>query len=573
MLLGAVTLASSPAMAQTTNAQKLQELQAQIARLQQMLWELRAAEATSTDAVCLQLQSNLTAGDEDASTDGAVSYLQRFLQRGGYFTYPQVTGFYGQFTVMAVQAWQRHFGIVSGGTLETTGYGAVGPRTRAAMSKLCSEGTSEFDTKFSVSSRDLRAKAQFTLPRNCARYTLSWGDNSTEVSGGENKSTVCGSTSDITFSHNYKQDGTYTVALTVWTGSTSQSMSKAISVDRPSEHKPDRSEPNPEPALPVIEKLDLSGVSPSSCTFPLPPKTSKDTIFFYDKAYATIGGKTLRYDLALPRTKGRYPLLVLIHGGAFQLGDKSEKFPQELLRSIAGQGYAVATIQYRLATSTPGLEFENKFPSAIQDVRCAIRGLTSGTLPGTEFGDEFGQYIDTDKVGVLGTSAGGHLSLLMATAADVKEFDSADCPYGNERVEIQAAATFFPSVRFISNAGRKWSNYGNTSTSSDSYIILGKQPSAVEELIRLGSPLYHLEQYDAATDPMIPPILFGVSGRERNPYLVTNANLFEETMKEKDLPHIFFTEADAYHGYQPFSDFRQSACYTMNFFDTVLKDN
>ncbi len=71
----------------------------------------------------------LSLGDTDASTGGQVSVLQRFLA-------VPVTGTFDIVTQQAVQVWQTSHGIVSSGTAESTGYGVVGPKTRAAMQKI-----------------------------------------------------------------------------------------------------------------------------------------------------------------------------------------------------------------------------------------------------------------------------------------------------------------------------------------------------------------------------------------------------------------------------------------------------
>lgn len=52
--------------------------------------------------------------------------------------YPEklVTGYFGPLTLKAVQRFQTKYGIVSSGSPSTTGYGRVGPRTRAKLNEL-----------------------------------------------------------------------------------------------------------------------------------------------------------------------------------------------------------------------------------------------------------------------------------------------------------------------------------------------------------------------------------------------------------------------------------------------------
>ena len=85
-------------------------------------------------------QTLLPAKDGDApDPTGAVARLQTILAKDKT-VYPEglVTGFFGPATLRAVQAFQKKHDIVSSGTPETTGYGAVGPRTAKALLTLCS---------------------------------------------------------------------------------------------------------------------------------------------------------------------------------------------------------------------------------------------------------------------------------------------------------------------------------------------------------------------------------------------------------------------------------------------------
>lgn len=77
--------------------------------------------------------------ETDVDTTGAVKRLQTILAKDKA-VYPEglVTGWFGPVTLRAVQAFQKKLEIVSSGTPETTGYGAVGPKTAKALLVLCS---------------------------------------------------------------------------------------------------------------------------------------------------------------------------------------------------------------------------------------------------------------------------------------------------------------------------------------------------------------------------------------------------------------------------------------------------
>lgn len=96
--------------------------------------------------VCVQITRDLRSGKRDTETGGEVSTLQRFLKDRGYYTHPQITGYFGPVTETALQRYQAAEKIVSAGAPNTTGYGVVGPRTREVLTKAgCENGNERRD--------------------------------------------------------------------------------------------------------------------------------------------------------------------------------------------------------------------------------------------------------------------------------------------------------------------------------------------------------------------------------------------------------------------------------------------
>ena len=95
-----------------------------------------------------------------------------------------------------------------------------------------------------------------------------------------------------------------------------------------------------------------------------------------------------KLDLYIPkRAKKPTPLVVWIHGGGWQAGDK--KFGP--FKSLLDKKYAVASINYRLSQ-------EAKFPAQIQDCKSAVVWLKKNAAL---------YNIDPERVGAWGASAGG----------------------------------------------------------------------------------------------------------------------------------------------------------------------
>src|SRR3989344_2241962 len=98
--------------------------------------------STANAAECPQIIYDLYFGVRDTLIyiDGQVSALQKFLAEDNE-VYPEglVTGFFGNLTEQAVKRFQAKYGVVSSGSPETTGYGMVGPKTRAKIQEVCGQ--------------------------------------------------------------------------------------------------------------------------------------------------------------------------------------------------------------------------------------------------------------------------------------------------------------------------------------------------------------------------------------------------------------------------------------------------
>ena len=89
--------------------------------------------------------------------------------------------------------------------------------------------------------------------------------------------------------------------------------------------------------------------------------------------------------------------VVLVHGGSWVTGDKADLAPYAL--QLAGEGYVVASINYRLATEAP-------WPAQRRDAIAAVRYLRGHTK-------EF--QVDPDRIVMIGFSAGAQIATAAAT--------------------------------------------------------------------------------------------------------------------------------------------------------------
>jgi len=133
-----------------------------------------------------------------------------------------------------------------------------------------------------------------------------------------------------------------------------------------------------------------------------------------------------KLDLYIPRAavSRPLPLAIYVHGGGMTAGDKSNLNPV-FLNALASAGYAVASLNYRLAP-------QFKYPTQIDDVKCAIRYLR---LKAPMLG------ISGNDIVAFGTSVGGELVALAALTGSHSPFDVG--PYPTESSSVLAVADIF----------------------------------------------------------------------------------------------------------------------------------
>lgn len=114
--------------------------------------------------------------------------------------------------------------------------------------------------------------------------------------------------------------------------------------------------------------------------------------------FADHDGRELSCDVFLPPDNMDRPApgLMLVHGGAWQVGDPGQLRGYGFL--IGREGYVCVIPQYRLTT-------EATWPAQLHDVKAALRWMRTHA-------DDLG--LDPDRIAVSGHSSGGHLALMLA---------------------------------------------------------------------------------------------------------------------------------------------------------------
>jgi acetyl esterase/lipase len=153
---------------------------------------------------------------------------------------------------------------------------------------------------------------------------------------------------------------------------------------------------------------------------------------YEDLAYAKVS-PAQRLDLYLPAGSGPFPLVLMVHGGAFMFGDKADPISKTGTDPLLEHGFAVANVNYRLSG-------EATAPAQVQDVKTAVRWLRAHA-------QEYS--LDSDRFGAWGASAGANLVALLGTAVGIPALEGAEL--GNPEVSsrVQAVVDWFGPVDFL----------------------------------------------------------------------------------------------------------------------------
>jgi acetyl esterase/lipase len=209
-----------------------------------------------------------------------------------------------------------------------------------------------------------------------------------------------------------------------------------------------------------------------------------------DLAYVPEGHARQKLDLYLPAAEPNapLPLIVWVHGGAWQAGSK-EGCPAV---GFVEKGYAVASINYRLSRHAI-------FPAQIQDCQAAIRWLRAHA----------GEYrIDPNRFGVWGGSAGGHLVALLGTAGNVEAFDVGS--HAGVSSRVQAVCDFFGPTDFAKMSSF-WTTMDHDAPDSPESRLIGGPVQERPELVRRANPITYVTKDDPPflivhgdKDPLVP---------------------------------------------------------------------
>ena len=223
---------------------------------------------------------------------------------------------------------------------------------------------------------------------------------------------------------------------------------------------------------------------------------------YLDVQYGTLPEQ--KVDVYLPdEGEGPFPLIIYVHGGGWSMGNKREGALPCIIDAIK-YGYAVISVDYRLA---PGV----KFPEFLFDVKTAVRWARANAKE---------YHFDPERFGMVGDSAGGHLTLMVGFTAGHPEYEGEQ--YGWEGVSsaVQAIIDMYgPSIldadrdAFLKESGVPAMNFGDPAPKEGSAPASGMGAAFTSDLnmLRLISPIQYVHKDIPPTmiqqgekDPIVP---------------------------------------------------------------------
>ena len=150
-----------------------------------------------------------------------------------------------------------------------------------------------------------------------------------------------------------------------------------------------------------------------------------------DIQYGTLPEQKL--DLYLPDdAKAPFPVIFYVHGGGWYLGTKRLGALDCIIDAVKF-GYAVISVDYRLAPTVC-------YPEFIYDVKTAVRWARANA-------EKYG--FDPDRFGMIGDSAGGHITLTMGFTGDWVEYEGEEYGWAGQSSKLQAICDMYgPSILY-----------------------------------------------------------------------------------------------------------------------------
>ena len=181
---------------------------------------------------------------------------------------------------------------------------------------------------------------------------------------------------------------------------------------------------------------------PDSPDCPLPKY-----VWLQNECYTTLDGEAQLFDIVIPKSNKKRPLVIFIHGGGFFQHDKSKGFKDQLKSTIAcllNAGIAYASIDYRLLQAPE--DEQHGIKKCLFDCVSALQYIRFHA-------DAY--KIKNSHIAFLGESAGAGAALWIAFSKNMKSPDPLALPQFRQSTKVKGVVALETQSSYDM---RKWVN-------------------------------------------------------------------------------------------------------------------
>jgi acetyl esterase/lipase len=242
-----------------------------------------------------------------------------------------------------------------------------------------------------------------------------------------------------------------------------------------------------------------------------------------DVIYQQFEGVSMTFDVFRPEESNGIGIIKIVSGG---WKSSHAKVKEGFAKPYTDHGYTVFAVFH-------GSQPRYQVRDIMGFMHRAVRYIRTNA-------DRWG--IDPDRLGVTGSSAGGHLSLVLATKGGPGNPKARD-PIDRASSAVQAAAVFYPPTDYLNWSGpgddcvgvgkqERWQPaFGDESKTAESRQILGRHMSSIYHISEQTPPIYIIH---GDADPIVP--LF-------------QAQSFQRVAQSKGVPVELAIKENAKHGW------------------------
>ena len=255
-----------------------------------------------------------------------------------------------------------------------------------------------------------------------------------------------------------------------------------------------------------------------------------------DIVYGYKFGTALTMDVCTPKKEANRIGVILVASAGFV--SSHDLVSPAFIEPLTKRGYTVFAVFH-------GSQPRYTVPEIIQDINRSVRFIR---YHAKEYG------IDPERIGIMGASAGGHLSLMLGTAGDQGDPKAKD-PVNRISNRVQAVACFFPPTDFL-NYGKMGDakihaidhappyraafDYRELDEQSKLWVPINDK-NRLEEIARQISPIYHVTPDD-------PPTLI-IHGDQDKLVPLQQSELIIEKLRKAGVKATLVVKRGAGHGW------------------------